>query len=80
MVNGEWDVFSGVKLSYDVADDGTVTINKTDAALMTNGYELVNGEMVEMANPEIVAAGGASVEDSVITGSMNYFVAGVQQG
>ena len=62
MVNGEWDVFSGVKLS--VAADGTVT--KTDAALMDN------------AGNEIVAAGGASVEDSVITGTMNYFVAGVE--
>ena len=63
MVNGEWDVFTGVKLS--IAADGTVT--KTDAALMDN------------AGNEIVAAGGPSVEDGVITGSMNYFVAGVEQ-
>jgi len=62
MVNGEWDVFSGVKLT--VAADGTVT--SADAALMDN------------AGNEIVAAGGASVEDGVITGTMNYFVAGVQ--
>lgn len=68
IISGDWDVFSGVKLSYDVADDGTVTINKTDAALKDN------------AGNEIVAAGGASVEDSVITGSMNYFVEGVQVG
>ncbi len=61
MVNGEWDVFSGVKLSVDA--NGNVT--KTDAPLMDN------------AGKEIVAAGGKSVEDSVITGSMNYFVAGV---
>ena len=27
---------------------------------------------------EIVAAGGASVADGVITGTMNYFVAGVE--
>ena len=63
MVNGEWDVFTGLKLS--IAADGTVT--KTDAALMDN------------AGNEIVAAGGPSVEDGVITGSMNYFVAGVEQ-
>ena len=44
MVNGEWDVFTGVKL--EIAADGTVT----------------------------------SVEDGVITGSMNYYVAGVQEG
>jgi len=63
IIDGEWDVFSGVKLS--IAADGTVT--KSDAALMDN------------AGNEIVAAGGASVEDSVITGTMNYFVEGVKE-
>ncbi len=62
MVDGEWDVFSGVKLT--VGADGVVT--KTDAPLMDN------------AGNEIVAAGGASVADGVITGTMNYFVAGVE--
>ena len=62
MVNGEWDVFSGVKL--EIAADGTIT--KVDADLVDN-----NGNV-------IVAAGGASVEDGVITGTMDYFVAGVQ--
>ena len=65
IVSGEWDVFSGVKLSYDIAEDGTVTVNKTDAPLMTND------------GTEIVAAGGPSVDDGVITGSMNYNVEGV---
>ena len=63
IVSGEWDVFSGVKLQ--IAQDGTIT--KVDAPLMDN------------AGNEIVAAGGASVEDSVITGTMNYFVAGVTE-
>ena len=63
MVSGEWDVFSGTKLQ--VAADGSVT--QVEAALMDN------------AGNEIVAAGGASVEDSVITGTMNYFVAGVEE-
>ena len=63
IIDGEWDVFSGVKLS--IAADGTVT--KSDAALMDN------------AGNEIVAAGGASVEDGVITGTMNYFVEGVKE-
>ena len=63
IVNGEWDVFTGVKLS--IAADGTVT--KSDAALVDN-----NGN-------EIVPAGGPSVEDGVITGSMNYYVAGVEE-
>ena len=62
MVNGEWDVFSGVKLEIV---DGVVS--QVEAPLMDN------------AGNEIVAAGGASVEDSVITGTMNYFVAGVQE-
>ena len=63
MVNGEWDVFTGVKLS--IAADGTVTA--ADAALVDN------------AGTEIVAAGGPSVDDGVITGSMNYLVAGVEE-
>ena len=62
MVNGEWDVFSGVKLEIV---DGVV--NQVEAPLMDN------------AGNEIVAAGGASVEDGVITGTMNYLVAGVQE-
>ena len=61
IVSGQWDVFSGVKLN--IAADGTYT--KVDAALKDN------------AGNEIVAAGGASVEDGVITGTMNYFVEGV---
>ena len=64
MVNGEWDVFTGVKLS--IAADGTVT--KADADLKDNEGNV------------IVPAGGASVEDGVITGSMNYFVEGVKKG
>ena len=60
---GEWDVFSGVKLSF--GEDGAVV--KTDADLVDNAGNVV------------VAAGGPSVEDSVITGTMNYFVAGVEQ-
>ena len=63
IISGEWDVFSGVKLQ--IAADGTVT--QVEAPLMDN------------AGNEIVAAGGASVEDGVITGTMNYYVAGVQE-
>ena len=40
----------------------------------------VEAALVDNAGNEIVAAGGASVEDGVITGSMNYYVAGVQEG
>ncbi len=61
MVDGEWDVFSGVKLK--VSADGTV--EKKDAELKDNKGNV------------IVKAGGASVEDGVITGTMNYFVEGV---
>ena len=63
---GEWDVFSGVKLHVTVNEDGTASVEQEDAPLMTND------------GTEIVAAGGPSVEDAVITGSMNYFVEGVQ--
>ena len=66
IVSGQWDVFSGVKLHITVNEDGTATVEQEDAALMTND------------GTEIVAAGGESVEDAVITGSMNYFVEGVQ--
>lgn len=68
IISGEWDVFSGVKLSYNIGEDGSVEIVKTDADLVDN------------AGNVIVAAGGPSVEDSVITGTMDYNVAGVQEG
>ena len=77
IVSGEWDVFSGVKLHITVADDGTVNIEKEDAPLESDGYEYVDAALSPMANPVIVEAGGPSVEDSVITGTMNYFVKGV---
>ena len=64
IVDGEWDVFTGVKLS--IAADGTVT--KVNSDLKTNEGVV------------IVPAGGASVADGVITGTMNYFVEGVVAG
>ena len=67
IISGDWDVFSGVKLNYTVTD-GKVEITKTDAPLMDN------------AGNEIVPAGGPSVDDGVIKGSMNYNVAGVVEG
>ncbi|MEY8402178.1 BMP family ABC transporter substrate-binding protein [Oscillospiraceae bacterium 44-34] len=79
MVSGEWDVFSGVKLSYNISEDGKVEIVKTDAPLMSDGKQLVDGALVDM-EPEIVPAGGPSVDDGVIKGSMNYNVAGVVEG
>lgn len=57
-----WDVFSGVKLSFDA--EGKLV--KTDAALLKN-----NGDVVKKA-------GEGSIPDSEITGSMNYFVKGVE--
>ena len=79
--SGEWDVFSGVKLNITVdAEAGTAAVEQVDAPLMSDGYELKDGEVVEMANPEIVPAGGASVTDDVIKSGMNYNVAGVVEG
>ncbi len=63
IVDGEWDVFTGVKLTIDA--EGNVT--KANANLTDNKGNV------------IVPAGGPSVEDGVITGTMNYFVAGVKE-
>ena len=77
IASGEWDVFSGVKLNITVAD-GKATIEKVDAPLVTSERdEVKDDQVVVAANTEIVPAGGPSVEDSVITGSMNYLVKGV---
>ena len=68
IISGDWDVFSGVKLTYNIGEDGSVEIVKTNAPLMDN------------QGNEIVPAGGPSVDDGVIKGSMNYNVAGVIEG
>ena len=78
ITSGEWDVFTGTKLHITVGEDGTATVEKEEAPLMSDGYQLKDSQVVEM-NPEIVPAGGASIEDSVITGTMNYYVQGVKE-
>ena len=77
IVSGEWDVFSGVKLSYNISEDGKVEIIKTDADLVSNDDDN-NANMAP--GTVIVPAGGPSLDDGVIKGSMNYNVAGVQVG
>ncbi len=57
-----WDVFSGVKLTFD----------ENNAVVMTDADLLQDDDTV------LVSAGGASVEDSVITGTMNYYIKGVE--
>ena len=66
MKSGNWDVFSGVKLSFS-GEKGAVTMTQADADLVDN------------TGAVIVAAGGPSVDDGVIQGSMNYYVEGVTQ-
>ena len=66
IVSGDWDVFTGTKLNITVTD-GKATVEKVAA------------DMLDNEGNKILAAGDPSVEDSVITGSMNYFVAGVQE-
>ncbi len=79
IVSGQWDVFTGVKLNITVTD-GKATVEKVDAALESNGFEYKDGDFkVPMADTVIVPAGGTSVADGVITGSMNYLVAGVEE-
>lgn len=65
MVSGEWDVFSGTSLKFEGAA-GSVSVSKVEADLITNDGTV------------IVEAGGASVDDGVIQGSMNYYVDGVE--
>jgi len=62
IISGKWDVFSGVKLQ--ISADGTITVMDDD--LMDN-----NGNL-------IVRAGGRSIPDQTITGTMNYLIEGVQ--
>ena len=74
---------------------GTQEVIDTVKAMMVNGewdvfsgtklqivdgtVEMVEAALMDNAGNEIVAAGGASVEDGVITGTMNYYVAGVEE-
>ena len=80
MVDGEWDVFSGVKLTITVGEDGSATVTKSDAPLESNGFEYKDGNFkTPMDNLEIVAPGGAALDDGVIKGTMNYLVKGVEE-
>ena len=67
MVKGEWDVFSGVKLTITVDAEGNATVTKADAALQDN------------KGATVIEAGAASVDDSVIKSTMNYLIAGVEE-
>ena len=79
IVAGEWDVFSGVKLNIKVTN-GEATVEKVNAALESNGLQYVDGNFkTPMDNVVIVEAGGDSVADGVITGTMNYLVKGVEE-
>lgn len=64
MVSGEWDVFSGTALVFS-GEAGSIAVEQVATDLVTNDGEV------------IVAAGEPSVDDGVIQGSMNYYVAGV---
>ena len=82
MVKGEWDVFTGVKLSITVDAEGNATVTKENAALESNGfqYDSATGNFkAPMENTVVVEAGGASLDDGVLKGSMNYLVKGVEE-
>lgn len=84
ILSGEWDVFSNVKLSFD--EDGNIV--KTTSALTTNDgktvisednasyYVYETNEAGELTG-NMTEIGGADTIDSIIKGSMNYYVAGV---
>lgn len=83
MINGEWDVFSNVKLSID--KDGNIE-KKTEALKDNKGAEVISadGNAYFAYNSESGALeavdGGKDAVDGVIKGSMNYYVAGVVEG
>lgn len=62
ILDGAFEVFDGKQLSFD--EEGNATV--IDEALMDN------------AGNEIVAAGGACLEDSTITGAINWYYANVE--
>ena len=81
-------------LSENCAEGTQAVIDEVKALIISGEWDVFSGTKLEIvdgvitqveaplmdnAGNEIVAAGGASVEDGVITGTMNYFVAGVQE-
>ena len=59
IASGEWDVFSGVKLSYEVKN-GTVEISRNSADLEDN-------------QGNVVCAEGEKLDDATITGGINWY-------
>ena len=81
-------------LSENCAEGTQAVIDEVKALIISGEWDVFSGTKLEIvdgvitqveaplmdnAGNEIVAAGGASVEDGVITGTMNYYVAGVQE-
>ena len=62
IVSGKWDVFSGTKLQ--ISADGTITV--------------MDDDLMDSRGSRIVQAGSDPIDDSIITGTMNYFVKGVR--
>lgn len=80
MVDGEWDVFTNVKLSIDA--EGKIT--KTEGAMLDNkGGEVISADgntyYVYKDGALSAVEGGKDAQDGVIKGSMNYYVAGVEE-
>ncbi len=81
-------------LSENCAEGTQAVIDEVKALMISGAWDVFSGTKLEIvdgvitqveaplmdnAGNEIVAAGGASVEDGVITGTMNYYVAGVEE-
>lgn len=62
IVSGKWDVFSGVKLQ--ISADGTITT--------------MDDDLIDNEGHLIARAGSGSIQDHIITGTMNYLVEGIQ--
>ena len=82
IISGEWDVFTNVKLS--ISADGTITKTENTVIVDNNGGTVLSEDgntyyVYNTDSGELTAVdGGKGAQDSVIKGSMNYFVAGVQ--
>lgn len=62
IVSGKWDVFSGIKLQ--ISADGTITV--------------MDDDLIDSRGALILQAGSKPIDDGIITGTMNFFVEGIQ--
>ena len=86
IISGEWDVFTGTKLSISETGEITkvtaATLDNTDSTVIAEDGTMYCyvGEDEDRALSASDASGIAFEHDAVIKGSMNYYVKGVVEG